>query len=138
MEGKACPTFRYIEIRYFNISNISIRYPTLTLIHPGVPRDLNDVCNSFLGDRRGWDGDAVVQVTLHNNSEGHDFDEYGSSITVRRTIKQSGGSEFTLIGHDGQVSAQHQTDHDLDRHLDPTSAAITRQLLPHWARRAGQ
>ncbi|CAM9279674.1 unnamed protein product, partial [Laminaria digitata] len=34
--------------------------------------------------RHGWTGDAVVEVTLRNNSQGFKFDEYGSSITVRR------------------------------------------------------
>ncbi len=55
--------------------------------------------------RHGWAGDAVVEVTLLNNEHGFNFEEYGSSITVRRTIRQPSGGGFELRGHDGQVGA---------------------------------
>lgn len=50
----------------------------------------------------------MVQVTLLNNSQGFKFEDYGESITVKRTIKQPSGGSFALIGHDGEVSAVQQ------------------------------
>lgn len=77
-----------------------------------LPKSANSQLYLFVG-RHGWEGDAVVQVTLLNNSQGYKFDEYGESITVKRTIKKPSGGGFALISHDGQVSAQHETDGDL-------------------------
>ena len=54
--------------------------------------------------RHGWPGDAVLEVTLYNNQHGFRYEEYGDSITVRRTIKQPSGGSFALIGHDKAVS----------------------------------
>lgn len=53
--------------------------------------------------RHGCKGDAVVEVTLLNTMNGFKFDDYGDSITVRRTIKPNGGGGFALLGHDGMV-----------------------------------
>ncbi|CAN0515788.1 unnamed protein product, partial [Ectocarpus sp. 12 AP-2014] len=36
--------------------------------------------------RHGWKGDAVLEVTLLNDVHGFKFEEYGESITIRRTI----------------------------------------------------
>lgn len=54
--------------------------------------------------RHGWKGDAVLEVTLLNDMYGFKFDDYGESITIRRTIKQSGAGGFTLLGHDRKVT----------------------------------
>lgn len=53
--------------------------------------------------RHGWEGDAVVEVTLLNDEHGFNFEEYGASITIRRTIKQPSGGGFELLDHDGKV-----------------------------------
>lgn len=74
--------------------------PTVFVTHVS---QLTQVFDDFV-DRHGWEGDAIVQVTLLNNSQGYKFDEYGDSITVKRTIKQPSGGGFALISHDGQVS----------------------------------
>lgn len=37
--------------------------------------------------RHGWEGDAEVEVKLLNAKDGHDFEKYGASITIRRVIK---------------------------------------------------
>lgn len=54
--------------------------------------------------RHGWKGDAVLEVTLLNNKHGFKFEEYGTSITVRRTIKRPSGGGFALLAQDGEVS----------------------------------
>ncbi|CAM9711696.1 unnamed protein product [Scytosiphon promiscuus] len=56
--------------------------------------------------RHGWQGDAVLEVTLLNDKYGFKFDEYGSSITVRRTIRQPNGSTFELLSHDKKVKSR--------------------------------
>ena len=53
--------------------------------------------------RHGWKGDATLDVTLLNTPDGFKYDEYGQSITIRRTIKQPSGGGFELISHDGEV-----------------------------------
>ncbi|CAM9332422.1 unnamed protein product, partial [Ectocarpus fasciculatus] len=60
--------------------------------------------------RHGWKGDAVLEVTLLNNVFGFKFDEYGESITIRRTIKQSGAGGFTLLGHDRKVKSTNRAE----------------------------
>ena len=79
--------------------------PQRAISHLDVPHELSIAATPFFGDRHGWGEDAVVQVILHNNSQGYEFDEYGRSFTVRRTIEHFGGGGFALIGHDGDVSA---------------------------------
>lgn len=54
-------------------------------------------------DRHGWDGDAILEVTLLNNSDGFKFEEYGESITIRRTIKRPSGGGFILLDSSGEV-----------------------------------
>ena len=56
--------------------------------------------------RHGWAGNAVLEVTLLNNEHGFKFEEYGASITVRRTIKQPSGGGFELLDHDRTVGQQ--------------------------------
>lgn len=53
--------------------------------------------------RHGWKGDAILEVTLLNTEHGFKFEEYGESITIRRTIKQPSGGGFALVGADGEV-----------------------------------
>lgn len=53
--------------------------------------------------RHGWDGDAILEVTLLNNEDGFKYERYGDSITIRRTIKQPSGGSFTLLAHTGKV-----------------------------------
>lgn len=53
--------------------------------------------------RHGWDGDAILEVTLLNNEHGFKYDQYGSSITIKRTIRQPSGGGFSLLAHDGAV-----------------------------------
>lgn len=45
----------------------------------------------------------MLEVTLLNDVHGFMFEEYGESITIRRTIKQSSGGGFALLGHDRKV-----------------------------------
>jgi len=59
---------------------------------------------SLCPTRHGWKGDAVLAVTLLNSEHGYKFDEYGASITVRRTIKQPSGGGYELLDHDGKVN----------------------------------
>eukprot|EP00752_Nemacystus_decipiens_P012922 g11436.t1 len=66
--------------------------------------------------RHGWKGDAVIEVTLLNNKYGFKFEEYGDSITVRRTIKQPSGGSFALLGRDKVVKSRDKA--DLFRMLD--------------------
>ncbi|CAM9671007.1 unnamed protein product [Ascophyllum nodosum] len=56
--------------------------------------------------RHGWKGDATLDVTLLNTPDGFKYDEYGQSITIRRTIKQPSGGGFELISHDGEVKSK--------------------------------
>ncbi len=42
-------------------------------------------------------------MTLLNNEHGFKYDEYGASITVRRTIKQPTGGGYELLDHEGKV-----------------------------------
>lgn len=67
------------------------------------------LCDSFgdtccLFERHGWQGDAALEVTLLNDKYGFKFEEYGSSITVRRTIRRPSGGAFELLGHDKKVT----------------------------------
>lgn len=57
--------------------------------------------------RHGWDGDAILDVTLLNNDQGFKYEQYGDSITVRRTIKQPSGGGYSLLAHDGTVCTVH-------------------------------
>eukprot|EP00752_Nemacystus_decipiens_P012920 g11434.t1 len=66
--------------------------------------------------RHGWKGDAVLEVTLLNNEHGFKFEEYGTSITVRRTIKQPSGGGFALISQDGDIKSRDKA--ELLRMLD--------------------
>lgn len=68
-----------------------------------VPR-LFHVVSCFI--RHGWKGDAVLAVTLLNNEHGFKYDEYGASITVKRTIKQPSGGGYELLDHDGKVNVK--------------------------------
>ncbi|CAM9205870.1 unnamed protein product, partial [Hapterophycus canaliculatus] len=56
--------------------------------------------------RHGWQGDAVLEVTLLNDKAGFKFAEYGSSITVRRTIRRPSGGAFELLSHDKKVKSR--------------------------------
>ena len=76
--------------------------------------------------RDGWEGDAIIEVTLLNNEHGFKFEEYGASITVRRTIKQPSGGGFQLLDHAGKVrischdlvpANRHRCRRDLHHHL---------------------
>lgn len=42
-------------------------------------------------------------MTLLNNEHGFKYDEYGDSITVRRTIKQPSGGGYALLDQNGEV-----------------------------------
>eukprot|EP00903_Cladosiphon_okamuranus_P016265 g15001.t1 len=66
--------------------------------------------------RHGWKGDAVLEVTLLNNEHGFKFDEYGDSITVRRTIKQPSGGGYALLDQNGEIKSRDRT--ELFRMLD--------------------
>jgi hypothetical protein len=46
---------------------------------------------------------AEVSVKLRNTADGHNFQLYGSSVTVRRTWALTGSSTLQLLNHDGQV-----------------------------------
>ncbi|CAN0074078.1 unnamed protein product, partial [Phaeothamnion confervicola] len=62
-------------------------------------------------------GDALVQVTLLNSDDGFEYDKYGDSITVRRTIKRAGGGgKLELIGEGGEVLSRDRK--DLEKMLD--------------------
>ncbi|CBJ48924.1 smc-like protein [Ectocarpus siliculosus] len=60
--------------------------------------------------RHGWKGDAVLEVTLLNTEHGFMFEEYGESITIRRTIKQPSGGGFALLGHDRKVKSTNKAE----------------------------
>lgn len=72
---------------------------------------------SVFAVRHGATGDAVLEVTLLNNEAGFKFDEYGKSITVRRTIKQPTGGGFALLSEDMAVSDV--TPNELVRQFSP-------------------
>ncbi|CBJ48925.1 smc-like protein [Ectocarpus siliculosus] len=72
--------------------------------------------------RHGWKGDAVLEVTLLNTEHGFMFEEYGESITIRRTIKQPSGGGFALVGADGAVKSKEKS--ELTRLLDTLNIQV--------------
>ncbi|CAM9327713.1 unnamed protein product, partial [Ectocarpus sp. 8 AP-2014] len=72
--------------------------------------------------RHGWKGDAILEVTLLNDISGFKFEEYGESITVRRTIKQPSGGGIALLGHDRQIKSRDKS--ELSMMLDMLSIQV--------------
>ncbi|CAN0091585.1 unnamed protein product [Ectocarpus sp. 12 AP-2014] len=72
--------------------------------------------------RHGWKGDAILEVTLLNTEHGFKFEEYGESITIRRTIKQPSGGGFALVGADGEIKSKEKS--ELTRLLDTLNIQV--------------
>ncbi|CAM9332494.1 unnamed protein product [Ectocarpus fasciculatus] len=72
--------------------------------------------------RHGWKGDAILEVTLLNTEHGFKFEEYGESITIRRTIKQPSGGGFALVGADGEIKSKEKS--ELTKLLDTLNIQV--------------
>eukprot|EP00611_Tribonema_gayanum_P020504 TRINITY_DN3754_c0_g3_i3.p1 TRINITY_DN3754_c0_g3~~TRINITY_DN3754_c0_g3_i3.p1 ORF type:complete len:1163 (-),score=551.53 TRINITY_DN3754_c0_g3_i3:437-3868(-) len=72
--------------------------------------------------RHGWGGDAEVEVKMLNTPDGHKFDVYGQSITVRRVIKRGASAVVELLSHDGRVVCRDRK--ELERILDSFNISV--------------
>ncbi|KAG5192145.1 P-loop containing nucleoside triphosphate hydrolase protein [Tribonema minus] len=72
--------------------------------------------------RHGWGGDAEVEVKMLNTPDGHKFDVYGQSITVRRVIKRGASAVVELLSHDGTVVCRDRK--ELERILDSFNISV--------------
>lgn len=76
--------------------------------------------------RRGYNGSALVRITLINDDSGSDsfrYSEYGDRIVVERVIRQDGVSQYVLKRGDGKIVSRRKA--DLDAMIDHLNIQVT-------------